>query len=88
MTETLTVEVSTRLFEKVDALAAEFDMPRAWAVEQALAGWVDQEEWRHQQTLLALAQVDAGKVVPHDEVVAWARSLSTDNPLPRPRPRR
>ncbi len=29
-----------------------------------------------------------GVGIPGDEVEAWLRSLSTDNPLPRPRPRK
>jgi predicted transcriptional regulator len=33
------------------------------------------------------ADVKAGRVVDHAEVRAWALSLATDNPLPRPQPR-
>ena len=33
------------------------------------------------------ADVKAGRVVDHADVRAWALSLATDNPLPRPRPR-
>lgn len=85
MTETLTADLPSDLLEKLDVIAAGFAMPRSWAVEQALADWVDREEWRHQQTLLAMAEADAGHVVPHEAVQAWVDSLSTDNPLPPPR---
>ncbi len=39
-------------------------------------------------TALARAETDlaAGRIVSHQEVVAWLESLMTDNPLPRPRP--
>lgn len=33
----------------------------------------------------AKAEVDAGRVIDHQTVQAWAGSLSTDNPLPVPR---
>jgi hypothetical protein len=35
-------------------------------------------------TLEALADVDAGRVIDDRAVQAWAKSLSTDKPLPPP----
>ena len=43
-----------------------------------------QEKTYKQMTLDALTDVDTGKVVEHKAVLAWANSLSTDNPLPLP----
>lgn len=34
----------------------------------------DQE--KHQRTLAGLADVDAGRLIPHEEVMSWARSLT------------
>ena len=34
----------------------------------------------------AEAEIDAGKYVTHDRVVAWLKSWGTAKPLPRPRP--
>ena len=36
-------------------------------------------------TLEALADVDAGRVIDHQAIQAWADSLSTDQPLSVPR---
>lgn len=33
----------------------------------------------------AMADIDAGRFVTHEAVVRWLKSLSTDNPLPRPK---
>ncbi len=33
----------------------------------------------------AMADMDAGRFVTHEAVVRWLKSLSTDNPLPRPK---
>jgi len=33
----------------------------------------------------ALADVDAGNVIDHQAVQAWAESLNTDSPLPTPK---
>ncbi len=54
-------------------------------MKQALSAWIDQEEERNRLTREALADVDAGLVIDHQAVQAWANSLSTDDPLPVPR---
>ena len=83
-TRVLTAHVPAGLADKVDALAARTERSRGWIMKQALAAWVDQEEERHKLTLEALADVDAGRLVDHEAVVAWADSLATAEPLPPP----
>jgi len=82
-TKVLTAHVPLPLAEKVDELAGRLERSRGWIVKQALAAWVDQEEERRRLTLEALADVDAGRVVDHQTVQAWADSLGSDKPLPR-----
>jgi len=84
-TKVLTAHVPLPLAEKVDQLAAKLERSRGWIVKQALAAWVDQEEERSRLTREALADVDAGRVIDHQAVQAWADSLSSDRPLPVPR---
>ena len=87
-TQTVTAHIPKELVARVDAMAAMQDRPRGWAVKQALADWVATEEERHQMTLAALADADAGLGIPHEEVSIWLTSLGTDNPLPRPQARK
>ncbi len=63
------------LAEKVEAMASRLERSRGWVMKQALAAWVDQEEERHRMTLDALVDVDAGRVIDHRSIVAWAESL-------------
>lgn len=81
----LTAHVPLALAEKVDRLAARLERSRGWVIKQALSAWVEQEEERRRLTLEALADVDAGRVIDHQAVQAWADSLDTDTPLPPPR---
>ena len=83
-TRVVTAHIPHPLAAKVDAMALRLDRSRGWVVKQALAAWVDLEEERHRMTLTALADVDAGRVIGHQAVQAWADSLSTDSPLPPP----
>jgi len=84
-TKVLTAHVPLPLAEKVDQVAARLERSRGWIVKQALSAWIDQEEERSRLTREALADVDAGRVIDHQAVQAWADSLSTADPLPIPR---
>ena len=83
-TRVMTAHIPLDLAAKVDAAASRIDRSRGWVVKQALVAWVDQEDDRHRMTLEALADVDAGRVISDEAMAAWADSLSTDTPLPRP----
>jgi len=84
-TKVVTAHISLPLAEKVDRMAARLERSRGWIVKQALVAWIDQEEERRRLTLAALADVDAGHVIDHQSVQAWADSLDSDEPLPAPR---
>lgn len=84
-TRVLTAHVPIALAEKVEQMAERLDRSRGWVVKQALSAWVSLEEERDRLTREALADIDAGRVIDHQAVQAWADSLSTDQPLPLPR---
>lgn len=84
-TKVLTAHIPLPLADKVDQLAARLERSRGWIVKQALTTWVEQEEERRRLTLEALADVDAGHVIDHQIIQAWADSLDTDEPLAAPR---
>ena len=84
-TKVLTAHVPLSLAEKVDQMAVRLERSRSWILKQALSAWIDQEEERSRLTREALADVDAGRVINHQAVQAWADSLVGDKVLPLPR---
>lgn len=80
-TRVVTAHIPEELAEKVDGYAKSMERSRGWIVKQALANWIGREEEKHRLTLEGLADIDAGRVVPQEEMRAWVESLSTDNPL-------
>ena len=84
-TRVLTAHLPAALARKVDELAEKSDRSKTWIVKQALSAWVEQEEERQRLTFEALEDVDAGRLINHQAVQAWAESLDTENPLPPPR---
>jgi predicted transcriptional regulator len=71
------VRLESALDDKVSAIAAALDRPRSWVIERAVRDCVAVQEWQ-------LAVIDAGRVVDHDDVVAWVRSWGRPDELPMP----
>lgn len=81
----MTAHLPLAMADKLDQMAAKLERSRGWIMKQALSAWIAQEEERDRLTQEALADVDAGRVIDHQAVQAWANSLGTDQPLPVPR---
>lgn len=79
-TRVMTAHVPIPLAEQVDELAAKLERSRGWVVKQALAAYVEREAERYRLTLDAMADVDAGAGVSHEDVKAWVASLGADQP--------
>lgn len=81
---TLAVSVSDEFYEKLQKLAADMERTleecQLWALEDFYA-----EERANTDSLLdGLSDIAKGRVVPHEDVVAWLESLESDHPLPKP----
>lgn len=87
-TQTVTAHISKKLVAKIDAMASLQDRPRGWVVKQALADWVATQEERDLLTRQAMESVTSGIGIPHEEMSAWASSLSSDDPLDLPQARK
>ena len=55
---------------------------------EAIAGALDANDWQVEAILQAIAEMDRGEGIPHEEVPAWVESLGTAHGLPPPGPRR
>ena len=71
----LSVCLPAAVVSKIDAMAAKLGRPRDRIVEQALVDWVEKEEEHDRLTLQALSDVDGGRVLEHEAVVAWATAV-------------
>lgn len=74
-TRVVTAHLPVEVAAKLDALADSLDRPRGWLVKEAIEAYLDLAEERKRETMAALAEVDAGLVVEHDEVEAWVSGL-------------
>jgi predicted transcriptional regulator len=87
-TRVITAHVPVELAEQVDKFAAQMDRSRGWIVKQALADWLSWEEEKNRLTRAAIEDVERNGGIPHEEVVAYMRSVMAGKPIPKPLPRK
>ena len=74
-TAVVSARVPIALAEKVEELAEQLGRPQEWILKEALIAWAAREEERNRLTLEGLGDIDAGHVIEHHVVQAWAESL-------------
>jgi predicted transcriptional regulator len=66
----VTAKLPEDLVTRMDEIAERIDRSKSWIVRQALTEWLAEEQRRYELTLEALRDVDEGRTIPHEEVLA------------------
>ena len=88
---TTSVRLQPDIEQDLEHLAARHQRSKSWLINQALREYVQRqssEQDRWQQTLDALDDVDAGRVLPAKTVHAWLQSWGTSNEPSPPKVKR
>jgi predicted transcriptional regulator len=80
----VSVRLDAELNDRLAAIATVPDRPKSWVIEQAIADFVSLQEWQLAAIEEGIGDADAGRVIGHDEVVAWVRSWGQPDELPMP----
>ncbi len=83
-TTSVSVRMESALNDRVAAVAAALDRPKSWAIEQAVRDFVEVQEWQLAAIAEGIRDADEGRLIDHEEVVAWVRSWGSDEELPMP----
>ncbi len=59
--------------DRIDRLAAELGRSRAWVLNQAADRYLEYEEWFARRVREGVTDAEAGRVLPHDELMAGLR---------------
>ena len=83
----LSVRLDTKLKRRLDRLARASDRTNSWLVQDAIAAYLDTQEWQVEAIGEAVKSADAHpeRTIPHDRVKAWALSLGSKRELRRPK---
>jgi predicted transcriptional regulator len=77
------------LAERLEQTARLMRRAKGWVINEAVREYVEREEQRQQmlrETQEGLADIDAGRVVDGEAVMAWLESWGTDHELEPPKP--
>jgi predicted transcriptional regulator len=84
-TATLTVRVPTGTKKRLEALAKDTKRSKSFLAAEAISNYLEIEAWQIQQIKEGIADADAGRMIPHEEVRGWIDSLGTRKKLPPPK---
>jgi predicted transcriptional regulator len=92
-TDPVALHLSVALMARVQKRASGSDTTLDALVQLLVERMLDEEEADFEQRVRkaherGMADVRAGRVISHERVVAWLKSLGTEDPLPSPRPLR
>jgi predicted transcriptional regulator len=77
-TSTMTIRVSTTVKEKLERLAHDTRRSKSFLAAEAVSAYVERELEIIEGIQRGLADVEAGRVVPHAQVMAEARQIIAD----------
>ncbi len=66
---TITIRTSAEILAALGKLAESMDRPRNWVIEAALQSYIDTQAWQVEGIKEALASLDRGDSVSHEDMV-------------------
>lgn len=85
---TFTVRVDAAVKKRLEKLAKSTGRSRSFLAAEAISEYVDVNEWQVAGIKRAMASMDRGEGVPHEQVKQWVRSWGSGRERPIPRPRK
>ena len=85
MTETLSIRIDTGTKQRLEALARQSKRSKSFLAAEAIAAYVEAEEWQLGEIRSAIAELDAQQGVSHEKVTKWLNSWGKPGEKTAPR---
>ncbi len=85
MTETLSIRLDAGTKRRLDVLAKRSQRSKSFLAAEAIAAYVEAEEWQLREIQTGLDELDAGHGVSHEQVSKWLRSWGKRGETKAPR---
>jgi RHH-type transcriptional regulator, rel operon repressor / antitoxin RelB len=82
---TFTVRVDTAAKKRLEKLAKNTGRSRSFLAAEAINEYLDVNEWQVAGIKQAIASLDRGEGIPHDDVKDWVTSWGSGNEKPLPK---
>jgi predicted transcriptional regulator len=74
MTETLSIRIDSATKRRLDALAKRSKRSKSFLAGEAIAAYVESEEWQLGELQAGIAELEAGQEVSHEKVMKWLKT--------------
>ncbi len=85
MTETLSIRIDAHTKKRLDALSKRSKRSKSFLAAEAIAAYVESEEWQLGELQTGIAELDAGQNISHDKVSKWLNSWGKSGETKPPR---
>lgn len=84
-TETLSIRIGSETKKRLDALSKRSKRSKSFLAAEAIAAYVESEEWQLGELQAGIAEVESGQGVSHAKVSKWLRSWGKPGETKAPR---
>lgn len=85
MTETLSIRLDSATKRRLDSLAKRSRRSKSFLAAEAIAAYVNAEEWQLGELDAGIAELDSGQTVSHERVSKWLNSWGKQEETKAPR---
>jgi len=85
MTETLSIRIDAETKRRLDALSKRSRRSKSFLAAEAIAAYVESEEWQLGEIHAGVAELESGQEVSHEKVSKWLRSWGKRGEAKAPR---
>jgi RHH-type transcriptional regulator, rel operon repressor / antitoxin RelB len=85
MSETLSIRIDPGTKRRLDALSKRSKRSKSFLAAEAIAAYVDSEEWQLGEVQAGIAELDREQTVSHEKVAKWLKSWGKPSETKAPR---
>jgi RHH-type rel operon transcriptional repressor/antitoxin RelB len=84
-TETLSIRIDAETKKRLSALSKRSKRSKSFLAAEAIAAYVESEEWQLGELHAGIAELESGKKVSHEKVSKWLNSWGRTHETKAPR---
>lgn len=85
MTETLSIRIDSETKKRLDALSRRSNRSKSFLAAEAIAAYVESEEWQLGEIHAGIAEMESQQEVSHEKVSKWLKSWGKRSETKAPR---
>jgi predicted transcriptional regulator len=85
MTETLSIRIDASTKQRLDALSKRAKRSKSFLAAEAIAAYVESEEWQVGELSTGIAELESGQEISHERVSKWLNSWGKPGETKAPR---